>query len=226
MLAHVLKSGSAFAQNDSVGYDYNQKSELTNAVATIDSDYRYAYDFDEIGNRETSFERGTNSLYFANNLNQYTAVDDFTPQFDEDGNQTLIQTAAGIWQVTYNGENRPIFWMQGTNTIAMSYDCLGRRVAKNDQRFIYDGYLQIADNNSNAYVWDPTEPIATRPLVWHNGFSIAYYAHDGNKNVSEVVYANSEVVAHYEYAPFGAVTVKLGASAAFCCCEQKYGRRK
>ena len=211
----VSKSGSAFAQNDSVDYDYNEKSELTNAVAAIDANYRYAYDFDEIGNRETSSERGTNSVYTANNLNQYSAVDDFIPQFDDDGNQTLIQTAAGIWQVTYNGENRPIFWMQGTNTIAMSYDCLGRRVAKNDQRFIYDGYLQIADNNSNAYVWDPTEPIATRPLVWHNGFSIAYYAHDGNKNVSEVVYANSEVVAHYEYAPFGAVTVKLGASAAF-----------
>ena len=33
MLAHVLKSGSAFAQNDSIEYAYNEKSELTNAVA-------------------------------------------------------------------------------------------------------------------------------------------------------------------------------------------------
>ena len=33
MLAHVLKSGSVFAQNDSVYYGYNEKSELTNAVA-------------------------------------------------------------------------------------------------------------------------------------------------------------------------------------------------
>ena len=33
MLAHVLKSGSVFAQNDSIEYAYNEKSELTNAVA-------------------------------------------------------------------------------------------------------------------------------------------------------------------------------------------------
>ena len=214
MLAYVSKSGSAFAHNDSIDYDYNQKSELTNAVAAIDSDYRYAYDFDEIGNRETSFERGTNSLYFANNLNQYTAVDDFTPQFDDDGNQTLIKTATGIWSVTYNGENRPIFWAQGTNTIAMSYDRMGRRVTKNNQRFVYNGYLQIADSNGNAYIWDPTEPIAARPLVWNRDTSSAYYTHDGNKNVSEVVVGECDVSAHYVYTPFGVVSSQYGASAA------------
>ena len=217
----VSKSGSVFAQNDSVYYDYNEKSELTNAVAAIDSDYRYAYDFDEIGNRETSFERGTNSLYFANNLNQYTAVDDFTPQFDEDGNQTLVKTATGIWSVTYNGENRPVLWERlSTNSfthnsstptlITMSYDRMGRRVTKNDQRFVYNGYLQIADSNGNAYIWDPTEPIATRPLVWQRGDSVFYYAHDGNKNVSEVVSNENGIVAHYEYAPFGVVALAIG----------------
>lgn len=63
-------SDSAFAQDD------NEKSELTNAVAAVDSDYRYAYDFDDIGNRETSSERGTNSVYAANQLNQYTEIFD------------------------------------------------------------------------------------------------------------------------------------------------------
>ncbi len=56
------KSDSAFAQNDSVAYGYNARSELTNAVASVDADYRYAYDFDDIGNRRNSAERGTNSL--------------------------------------------------------------------------------------------------------------------------------------------------------------------
>ena len=104
------KSGSAFAQNDTLSYGYNEKSELTNAVAAVDAEYRYAYDFDDIGNREASYERGTNSVYTANSLNQYTVVDDFIPQFDDDGNQTLVKTATGIWSVTYNGENRPILW--------------------------------------------------------------------------------------------------------------------
>lgn len=227
---NVSKSGSAFDHGDTISYGYNARSELTNAVAAIDSDYRYAYDFDDIGNRETSSERGTNSVYAANNLNQYTAVDDFTPQFDDDGNQTLIKTATGIWQVQYNGENRPILWIctQSDNpsitnnqTISMSFDRMGRRVTKNDQRFVYDGYLQIANfeyQTSNikpqTFIWDPTEPVATRPLAWTHGNSVAYYTHDGNKNVSEVVSVEGDVSVHYEYAPFGAARIMHGESAS------------
>ena len=220
------KSGSAFAQNDTLLYDYNEKSELTNAVAAVDTNYRYAYDFDDIGNRESASERGTNSVYTANNLNQYTAVDDFTPQFDDDGNQTLIKTATGVWQVSYNGENRPVLWECGSTNISMSYDRMGRRVTKNDQRFVYDGYLQIANfdlsatnsqlttNNLQLFIWDPAEPVATRPLAWNYDTSSVFYTHDGNKNVSEVVAKNGDIAAHYEYAPFGVVTMQCGGSAS------------
>ena len=225
------KSGSAFTTPDTNSYLYNARSELTNATAAIDSDYRYGYDFDDIGNRKTSAERGTNSVYTASQLNQYTAVDDFTPVYDADGNQTLVKTATGIWQVTYNGENRPVRWTQGDTVITMSFDRMGRRVTKNDQRFVYDGYLQIANFRSttttsdyNYFVWDPTEPVATRPLAWlvrrslgeggQRGTSVAYYTHDGNKNVSEVIDSNTDVAEHYEYAPFGAVIAQRGASAA------------
>ena len=218
------KTGSAFAQDDTIAYAYNNRSELTNAVASVDSDYRYSYAFDEIGNRETASERGTNSFYMANQLNQYTAVDDFTPQFDDDGNQTLVKTATGIWSVTYNGENRPVLWecvspnsstpSSSTPTqISMSYDRMGRRVTKNGRRFLYDGYLQIADNAGNAYIWDPTEKVATRPLVWKRSNSVAYYCHDGNKNVSEVIAVDGTLAVHYEYAPFGAATM-TGRNAA------------
>ena len=214
-----VKSGSAFAQNDTLSYGYNEKSELTNAVAAVDSDYRYAFDFDDIGNRRSSAERGTNSVYTANQLNQYDAVDDFTPIYDDDGNQTVVKTATGIWQVAYNGENRPARWSQGSTVITMSFDRIGRRVAKDDQRFVYDGYLQIANfyssaSNSNYFIWDPIDPIATRPLVWLRGSSAAYYTFDGNKNVSEVIAADGTLAAHYEYAPFGALTVSCGTSAA------------
>ena len=232
---NVSKSGTAFDHDDLIAYSYNEKSELTNAIATADFNYRYAYDFDDIGNRETSSERGTNSVYAANHLNQYNTVDDFMPQYDDDGNQTLIKTATGIWHVQYNGENRPILWtcIQSDNqavtnnqTILMSFDSMGRRVAKNGQSFIYDGYLQIANlehQTSNIklqiFIWDPTEPVATRPLVWNfsavQPFNLSsfYYIHDGNKNVSEVVASDATLSAHYEYASFGAATVQRGASA-------------
>ena len=237
----VSKSGSAFTQDDLIAYGYNNRSELTNAVAAVDSDYRYAYDFDDIGNRETSSERGMNSVYAANQLNQYTEISNsalfaspretFTPTYD-DGNQTLIKTATGIWSVTYNGENRPILWENvSTNSptpnsstptlILKSYDRMGRRVMKNDLRFVYDGYLQIANfehQTSNiklqTFIWDSTEPVATRPLVWNRDTSAAYYTHDGNKNVSAVVYENGETSAHYEYAPFGEVRIVHGECAS------------
>jgi RHS repeat-associated protein len=102
----------------------------------------------------------------------------------------------------------------------MSYDRMGRRVTKNDQRFIYDGYLQIANSELQTlntklqtFIWDPTEHVATRPLVWLRGTSAAYYTLDGNKNVSEVVTVDGTLAAHYEYAPFGAVIAQYGASA-------------
>ena len=184
---------------------------------------KHACDFDDIGNRESSSERGTNSVCAANQLNQYTEIsssalsasprETFTPQFDDDGNQTLIKTATGIWSVTYNGENRPILWTSGDNTIYMSFDRMGRRVTKNAQRFVYDGYLQIAGNADNAYIWDCTESVATRPLAWMRGNSAAYYTHDGNKNVSEVIASDGAMGAHYEYEPFGAITVQSGASS-------------
>ena len=215
----VAKSGSAFAVADTIDYDYNARSELTNAVASADADYRYSYLFDGIGNREWSEERGTNTTYAANSLNQYASVDEFEPTYDDDGNQTLVKTATGVWQIQYNGENRPILWTSGDNTISMSYDRMGRRVMKNSQRFVYDGYLQVADNAGNIYVWDPSECVATRPLVWmtpatnHLSPTINFYTHDGNKNVSEVVDTNGDIAAHYNYAPFGAETSSFGNHA-------------
>jgi len=242
---NVSKTGTAFTQADSIAYGYNDKGELTNALAAVDSDYRYAYDFDDIGNRESSSERGTNSVYTANQLNQYTEISDsalsaspretFTPQFDDDGNQTLIKTATGIWQVQYNGENRPVQWtLINSSTlnsstpplISMSYDRMGRRVAKNNQRFVYNGYLQIANfeliatnsqlttHNSQLFIWDPTKEVATRPLAWSRNGALSFYTHDGNKNVSEVVSSSDAIDAHYEYAPFGAVIVQIGADAS------------
>ena len=231
----ISRSGSAMSETRTDEYGYNIRGELISAAKNTEDAkiIEYQYQYDDIGNRITSLDLGTNRTYVANNLNQYTSISNsaisaspreaFTPQFDDDGNQTLVQTATGIWQVIYNGENRPVLWERlSTNSpthnsstptlISMSYDRMGRRVTKNNQRYVYNSYLQIADNRGNTYVWDPTEPVKTRPLVWsHLTFqpfnsSIFYYSHDGNKNVSEVVESDVTLVAHYEYAPFGAVT--------------------
>ncbi len=144
----------------------------------------------------------------------YLAQSPETFAYDADGNQTLIATKTGLWRVTYNGENRPVRWVRDSDgaVITMSYDHMGRRRTKNSKRFYYDGYLQVADSDGNRYVWDPTEPTATRPLAWMHGETISYYTHDGNKNVSEVITNDGTVAAHYEYAPFGATILQRGDS--------------
>ena len=159
----------------------------------------------------------------------YIAQSPETFDYDDDGNQTLVTTRTGRWRVEYNGENRPVRWTREGDgkAVAMTYDHMGRRRTKDGQRFFYDGYLQVANERtvSNAvvrqsFVWDPTEPVATRPLAWFGSNAPPrLYTHDGNKNVSEVVAAASgtnatvEVVAHYDYAAFGAVIAQKGGCA-------------
>ena len=217
--------------------------------ALVASAPEYEYSYDDIGNRLASLDLGDSRVYQANSLNQYTSISNaastaeaFVPQFDLDGNQTLVRTTTGDWSVTYNGENRPVCWTCGATNIVMSFDRMGRRVeylettsteesvisdgetnlvvtvtTNAHHRFVYDGYLCIqrlnaAANNAVdlAFGWDPTEPVATRPLWVQRpaGSYNFFYFHDGNKNVSELVsyQAARGVPAHYEYAPFGAVT--------------------
>jgi len=242
----TVYSNCAYA-NDAVGrrtakngeqYGYNARSELVSAAGSGS----YAYQYDDIGNRVTSSECGTNATYTANSLNQYTLVgrgvpsapqEEFIPQYDLDGNQTLVKTSTGIWSVTYNGENRPIRWERGDTVITMDFDRLGRRTfyreTENGQqvtftRFLYDGYLMIQQVFSNSpyniykeFVWDPTESVATKPLCFRQyGQSDAYLMHDGNKNVTDVIAASTAAgsLAHYDYAPFGAVRAQSGSRAA------------
>ncbi len=60
--------------------------------------------------------------------------------------------------------------------------------AKLSQGFSVAKHHCLANNNSqiNLFVWDPTEPVATRPLFTQHGTGYKFfYTFDGNKNVSE-----------------------------------------
>ena len=208
-------------------FAHNTRSELT--AATVNgADYEYAYD--NIGNRQQATEGNDITVYDANELNQYTAISEngasaFVPQFDADGNQTLIKTETGIWSAVYNAENRPVtFTNSESNTIVeCQYDSMGRRAYKKvttngsvtlHQRYIYRGYLQIAcvDLTRSHHpvmwliTWDPSQPVATRPLAiqisgtWHT------YGWDLTKNVCEVFGSTGYIATDYTYTPYGKIT--------------------
>jgi len=223
---------SSFDYPDIIRYAYNIRGELTNAVADVDADYRYSYAYDDIGNRLWSLENTNYAVYAANELNQYTLISNFCvgisqsetfePQYDDDGNQTLIKTETGIWNVQYNGENRPIYWSNGATNIVMAFDRMGRRVkyvemngavTNSNKAFTYDKYVCVANSdtrindvsNSMTYIWNPIEPVATRPLTFANFHVplLLYYIYDGRKNVSCTVNDKNITMQAYKYAPYG-----------------------
>jgi len=223
----MAKSGSAFSASDSIAYGYNARSEVTSAAAQTETAYNYAFNFDNIGNRTTATERGTAFTYTANNRNQYSLINDGadkTPSHDFDGNMTGNGNG---WTYTWDAENRLATATNGTQTLQFTYDYLSRRVEKKvlsgetvvkDERFVYDGFQQIEKldaANSNAilqkFVW-----LNQRLLgVTDASTSTSYYAmQDANKNITELLDGSGNVAAHYEYSPFGKVTVSNGAYAS------------
>lgn len=222
--------------NDSFGY--NSRSELNTATVNNEA---YAYDYDNIGNRETAQEAAESATsYESNQLNQYTAIGDFEPSYDDAGNQTKVKTSTGIWTVVYNAENRPTsFTNTETNTvIECAYDYMGRRATKKvtvnggvtlHQRFLYRGYLQIAccdltrSNHPCLWLitWDPSQPVATRPLAIQKDGTWYTYGWDLTKNICEVYGQHGYVRTNYSYSPFsevmsnGDVTQPIQWSAEF-----------
>ena len=109
-------------------------------------------------------------------------------------------------------------------TVKCDYDFMGRRVFKkvisgnstviSHQRFIYRGYLQIAcvdltrTNHPCLWLitWEPTQPIATRPLAIQKDGTWYTYGLDLTKNVCEVFGATGYIRTAYTYSPYGSVT--------------------
>ena len=242
-----------FAREDP--FDYNRRSESARRLAgRLDRSAAFAPEgrgrvnspvrssgrllmpipTDNIGNRITAQEDAESVTYETNELNQYTLIKtngaDFTPDFDADGNQTLIQTSTGIWRVTYNAQNRAARYesADGSTIITCVYDYMGRRVRKQvvkdgvttlDDRFFYRGYLQVAaydwlpaTKTSRCFlVWDPTQSVATRPLAIRTGGTAYAYGWDLTKNICELYGPNGYIVNRYAYTPFGSVTQTEGS---------------
>ena len=204
---------------------HNSRSELASAQVNGET---YGYDYDNVGNRRMSMEAGDYAFYEANEQNQYTDITgsedetdfSFTPVFDAEGNQTRIKTETGIWTAVYNAENRPVsFTNEATGTVVTcAYDSMGRRsfkqvtvngTVKLHQRYLYRGYLQIAciDLTRSHHpcqwliTWDPTQPIATRPLAIQISGTWYTYGWDLTKNIYEVYGSSGYIATAYNYTP-------------------------
>ncbi|MFR8608336.1 MAG: RHS repeat domain-containing protein, partial [Akkermansia muciniphila] len=222
-VTRTQQRGTEPARSDS--FNYNGRNELTRATLGTAP---YGYSYDNIGNRKTARELAEELTYEANNLNQYTGIEEnaeapFVPTYDASGNQTLIRTSTGVWTVVYNAANRAVSFTSrdGSTVVECGYDYQGRRYMKkvtvngtvaSHERYLYRGYLQIAAldmlNSRNVIrtlLWDPLEPVVTRPLALVQDASLYCYGTDFNKNVTEVFDGQGAVAAAYDYSPYGQV---------------------
>ena len=82
------------------------------------------------------------------------------------------------------------------------------------QRYIYRGYLQIAcidltrsHHPALWYItWDPSQPVATRPLAIRINGTWYTYGWDLTKNICELYSSSGTISTTYTYTPFGSVT--------------------
>ena len=151
----------------------------------------------------------------------------------------MIRTSTGIWQVSYNAENRPVrFVNESAKTVVeCTYDYMGRRFEQKvtvggttgfHARYLYRDYLQVAECDLTgetpvlvrSYLWDPSEPEATRVLAmtrWEaNGTQVKehlYCMHDAMKNVTSLFGEARGRRALYEYRPYGGLVTSEGNMA-------------
>lgn len=195
-------------------YEYDAIGQLTGAdfVSTNPdlSDRSLTYEYDAAGNRINTIENGESTGYTTNNLNQYTDVNGFEYQYDDDGNLVSKTTDEGTFLYGYNSENQLISVTSPDDTLTTyEYDPFGNRIAS------------IVDGERTEYLIDPFgfgdvvgEYDGDGNLIasYTHGIGLetitnpdASYYYDFNATGSTVGLTNGEggIVNSYFYDPFG-----------------------
>ena len=186
----IARSGARMTETRSDVYGYNDRNELVSAGrdALVASAPEYEYSYDDIGNRLSSVEAGMGNgeqgtRGISNFASSASIAEELAPQYDLDGNQTLVRTTTGDWSVTYNGENRPVSWSCGATNIVMSFDRMGRRVeyletTSAEESFISDGetnlVVTVTTNAHHRFVYDGYLCIQRLNALSNNAVDLAF----------------------------------------------------
>lgn len=209
-------------------FGYNVRSEVTSAAMGTNT---YGYAYDPIGNRITSSHNDEISTYTANALNQYTAIDEARPTYDADGNMTADGNGWHyVWNgenrmvcasndevvVTYAYDHHRRMVRKNIShgdTTTQRFDYLwddwniireivreGDSVAVTDNVWglDLDGTLQGAGGVGGLLA-----VIRSNSSLVTRSSSLYFPAYDANGNVTEYVATDGDIVAHYNYSPFG-----------------------
>lgn len=219
---------------DYVYDNLNRLTGVTNktSTGTIINQYQYTYDDRDLratetvtdGNPVASFNNGSETLTY-NEVNELLTSGGSNFLYDLDGNTTQLYTPNGEATAEYDAENRLIdikdsaheteFVYSGDNTLAKKYlDKLTTYTVTNYVR-LGELLLQERDDNNNVireYIYGTNSGGGIGGLLsYRQNGSDYYYLYDGKGNVTAIINSAQNVVATYEYDPFGNLTASTGA---------------
>jgi RHS repeat-associated protein len=149
------------------------------------------------------------------------------------GNSPGVQAPANATEIRWDAENRLISVKIGSDTYQYEYDHYSRLITMGmngtvNRHFVYDGWNRIAEYSANTlidtFTWGLDLSgsmqgaggvgglLATR-WVSESGSPDYFPTYDGNGNISEYLSTSGTVESHYEYDPFGTLTLRTGSNS-------------
>ena len=195
-------------------YDYDAIAQLTGAVFNSTNpdipNQNIAYEYDAVGNRVNTIENGENTEYTTNNLNQYTEVDGFEYEYDDDGNLTSKTNEEGTFTYAYNSENQLVSLTEPNGIVTTyEYDAFGNRIASDRDgertEYLVDpfGFGNVVgeydeDGNLTASY---THGLGLESTT--NAEASFYYDFNATGSTVNLTNADGSVANSYFYDPFG-----------------------
>ena len=194
--------------NGTVTYTYDDLGQLLSASNG------YTYTYDNAGNI-LSANGHTYTYGDSTWADLLTAVDGETISYDAIGNPTSYYNGTS-WSFTWTRGRSLATASDGTNTVSYTYDANGLRTSKtvNGTEHLYhyaSGKLlrETYGTNTLDFFYDASGyPFAVK----YNG-TLYYYITNLQGDVMSIVDAQGEVVAEYEYDPYGNILTATGPLA-------------
>lgn len=177
-----------------------------------------AFTYDKVGNRQTSDH--TVDPWEYNENNELTGYDDFSYQYDANGN--MVQKTVGVitTRFFYNTENRLVRVENGSGSILAQYyyDPFGRRLWKEvggvrtyyhyaDEGLV--GEYDASGNVIRTYGYVPGSGWSTNPLFMKAGEEYYFYHNDHMGTPQKLKTVNGEVVWSATYSSFGKASIAV-----------------
>lgn len=197
--------------NRSEQFGYDELSRLTSYQRGPPDSFGEQFHYDPLGNRTTASVGGTNYNYASNEVNEYTNINGFTPEYDDNGNLEND----GTYTYRYDDANRLIEVYSGNTKLASyQYDALGRRIQKitpqATTQYFYDGQRVVEEHTGASVTNYLYGNWIDDVLAMERDGQLYYYHHNALGSVAGISDQTGKLVEQYEYDPYGNVTILDG----------------